>query len=130
MTSATVAYFIRRKGKNREVLLGIKTKKVCRNKRIGPGGKRKPRETYEACMVREVAEEMGVHVAESDLQKVACIDFCDAGRPKKVTRVIFFLIPSWRGEFKSDGSLRNVKWFKAKNAPLKKMMLGHSIFFP
>jgi len=131
MTTATVAYFIKGRGKKKKVLLGKKTKKVCRNKQIGPGGKRE-NETYANCMVREVEEEVHVNVETRDLLKVATIDFIEAetkNGPGKITRVVFYLIRRWQGRFKSNGDLHGLRWFKIDNVPLKRMMLGHPVWF-
>ncbi|MBI2475912.1 MAG: NUDIX domain-containing protein [Candidatus Taylorbacteria bacterium] len=132
MITATVAFFIRGKAKNREVLLGTKTKKVCRNKRIGPGGKREKGETYKDCAAREIKEEVSVRVEKKDLKKVACVDFLDKqpdGSFGNGQRVIFFLVFRWAGVFNSNGDLRDLKWFRLNRVPFERMMLGHPLWF-
>jgi ADP-ribose pyrophosphatase YjhB (NUDIX family) len=132
MTKATVAYLLKGKAKKQKILLGIKTKKICRNKLNGPGGKNKKRESYRKCVLRETQEEIGVRISPKHLRLVAMIDFADLqknGSYKVTYRVAFYLVRKWKGKIKSNGDLKNLRWYNLKSLPLKRMMLGHPEWF-
>lgn len=132
MIKATVVYFVRGKGKNQKVLLGKKTKKICRGKLIGYGGKTEAGESSKNCAVREVKEEARVVIAPKDLVRIATIEYSDRLLNGTITnhrQVVYFFTRRWRGKFRSNGDLKNLRWYELNKAPLKKMMLGHSTWF-
>ena len=132
MITATVGYFIKGRGRHRKVLLGIKSKKICRNKRNGPGGKRERGESYIQCLIREIKEEVDVTVKKKHTKRVAVIDFINKsqnGDPPYVHRVAFYMITKWKGTFRSNGELRDLRWFPVNKPPLKELMLGHPFWF-
>lgn len=63
-----------------------------------PGGKREPGETFQACLVRELREELGVEVAAGDL-----FDSVTHAYPEKTVRLEFFLCRLVAGEPKPLG---------------------------
>ena len=58
-----------------------------------PGGKREPAETFEACLVREIREELGVDIAVEDL-----FDSVSHVYPEKQVLLKFFICRLMRGE--------------------------------
>ncbi len=50
-----------------------------------PGGKREPRESFEACLVRELQEELGIEVAVHELIESVTHDY-----PEKTVHLRFF----------------------------------------
>lgn len=132
MTKATVAYLLKGKAKKQKILLGIKTKKICRNKLNGPGGKVEKGESYRECVLRETQEEIGVRISPKHLRLVAMIDFADRqknGTYKVAYRVAFYSAKKWNGKIRSRGDLKKLRWFSLRKAPLKRMMLGHPEWF-
>ena len=93
-----------------------------------PGGKRKPSETFRACACREVREEVGLDVNESDLRKVAVM---------KVFRgsVNFMTIHAYRvsdfsGEPQISNACTEVAWFAHGALPFENMLPGDQLWFP
>jgi mutator protein MutT len=58
-----------------------------------PGGKREPGESFEACLVREIREELGVDIAVGELFEEVAHDY-----PEKSVRLKFFLCRLLAGE--------------------------------
>lgn len=58
-----------------------------------PGGKIGDGETAAAALVRELAEELGIHVVATDPFMELCHDY-----PDRTVRLEFFLVTDWLGE--------------------------------
>ena len=58
-----------------------------------PGGKREPDETFEACLIREIREELGVEIAVGEL-----FDEVDHDYPEKSVHLKFFICKLLSGE--------------------------------
>ena len=58
-----------------------------------PGGKREPDETFEACLVREIREELGVEISVGELFEEVAHDY-----PEKSVHLKFFVCKLVSGE--------------------------------
>jgi len=58
-----------------------------------PGGKRKPHETFEQCLVRELREELGIEVSVGEMLEQVTHDY-----PEKTVHLKFFICHLKRGE--------------------------------
>ncbi len=65
---------------------------------INPGGKLEPGETPEAALVRELREELGIKVDESDMQHIGEWSAVAAYDNEAVVRIIAFLVTKYKGE--------------------------------
>src|SRR3989344_9360092 len=92
-----------------KIYMGRKTQKIGVGKFTGPGGKRQEGETLTACAAREVKEEVGVTIKESDLEKVAVISFHNG--PDFEVVVHFFLVTKWSGQPRDGDEMKQGTWF-------------------
>ena len=72
-----------------------------------PGGKRKPDETFEQCLVREIREELGVEISVGKL-----FESVTHAYPEKTVRLKFFVCRLERGEPRRLGCAA-FKWISA-----------------
>lgn len=75
MPQVCVCYIVRDGPGGRQVLLGRKKKGLGLGKIVGPGGKLEAGETPEQAIVREVAEESGLVIAEAALTALGRIRY-------------------------------------------------------
>ena len=98
-----------------------------------PGGKREAEETFEAALIRELREELGVSVSVGEL-----IETVDHAYPDKVVRICFFLCRLEEGEPQAL-DCHNIKWidrtelsrqaFPAADAHLLKRLCAEDRFW-
>lgn len=69
-----------------------------------PGGKRKPNETFEQCLIRELREELGIEVSVGKMLESVAHDY-----PDKTVHLKFFMCRLERGEPQPLGC-RAFKW--------------------
>lgn len=84
----------------------------------GFGGKLEEGETISEGIVREITEESGVHVTESDLEKVAINEFFF--KDGKHLEVHIFFIRNWTGEPNETEEMRP-QWFLYTEIPYENM---------
>jgi len=114
------------------VLLGIKREKIGANCRNGWGGGIEFGETALECIEREVAEEGGVVVRQSDFEKVAVVDFTNHTTEGGVfvCRVHVYFLHRWDGEFQPTPEMSDPRWFERQQLPLDAMMLADRYWLP
>jgi 8-oxo-dGTP diphosphatase len=112
-----------------EILLGFKKTGFGMGKYNGFGGKVEPGETVEQAAVREVEEEIGIQVAEVDLQPVARLAFLYPADPgaDKLTHV--FLVTGWEGEPVESAEMRPA-WFEVGDISFDQMWQGDVHWLP
>lgn len=117
-----------------QVLLGMKTRKIGMGCWNGYGGGIEEGETIVSCAIRELKEESGLIANQSDLEKVAIVDFHNEKSDGSlfVCRVHFFLVKDWQGESveTADGAMITPTFFDYDNLPFDKMMPADKEFFP
>lgn len=112
----TVAFLLR----DEQVLLGFKKRGFGTGKLLGIGGKVEPGETLVAAAVREVAEEIGVRVAEKDLVARGVLRFRFPAKPSWDQDVHVFLVETWKGSPSDSAEIRPL-WFSRKGIPFDEM---------
>ncbi|MDD5290931.1 MAG: 8-oxo-dGTP diphosphatase [Patescibacteria group bacterium] len=111
----THCYILNEKG---EVLLQCKSRGFGEGKWNGPGGKKKPDETFEESAIREVKEETGVTMKKPE--KLGELEYIFVGNETINTLANVFVCRDWEGEPKDMGE-GELKWFKINEVPLDKM---------
>jgi len=86
------------KGQIQQVLLGRKKLGLGEGKFVGIGGKVEAGETILAATIREIEEEIGVQIAEADLQPVGILTFIFPHKPSWSMRAYTYLAWQWQGE--------------------------------
>lgn len=99
-----------------ELLLGLKKKGFAQGKINGFGGKVMDGEGVEAAAIRELAEETGVRVELSRLEKVAHLTFVFPVRPEWNQIVHVFLVRDWNGEPGESEEMRP-GWYEVEQIP-------------
>ena len=93
--------FLVRGNKNQhiqEILLGRKKQGLGVGKFVGIGGKVEPGETIIAAALREIHEEIGVHIIEADLQPVGVLTFLFPHKLQWSMRAYTYIAWHWQGE--------------------------------
>ncbi len=103
-----------------QVCLGYKKAGFGAGKWTGFGGKVEAGETLNRAAARELAEETGVKVQESDLQKVGELAFLFPTEPTWSQRVHVYLVAIWKGEPRESAEMRP-QWFAVHALPLDTM---------
>jgi 8-oxo-dGTP diphosphatase len=128
LRNATLCFPVR----DTRVLLGIKMKKIGAGSRNGWGGGIEFGETALECIAREVGEEGGVGVRQSDFEKTALVDFTnhltDGGI--FICRVHIYLLHQWEGEFQTTDEMSDPQWFHRQQLPFDEMMLADRVWVP
>jgi 8-oxo-dGTP diphosphatase len=104
----------------REVLLGRKKKGLGLGKIVGPGGKLEPGETPEQAIVREVAEESGLVIAESALTALGRIRYEFPHHPAWSQESWVFSTAEFSGSIVESDELL-LEWFPVDRVPLAEM---------
>ena len=120
--------------KGKQVLLGMKTRKIGMGCWNGYGGGVEEGETVSECAVRELKEEVGLGTTPEDLEKFAIVDFHNEKSDGSIfiSRVHFFLCRNWKGESieTEDGAMATPTFFDIDNLPFDKMMPADRKFMP
>ncbi len=113
----------------REVCLGHKKAGFGSGKCTGFGGKVESGETPAGAAARELAEETGILVRESDLEKVAELTFLFPARIAWSQRVHVYQVGSWRGEPQESQEMRP-RWYAVDSLPLDDMWQDGRYWLP
>ncbi len=113
--------------KENEICLGMKKRGFGEGNWNGFGGKVEEGESIEQGIIREIKEESGVVVAESDLEKVAVVEFFF--KDGKHLEVHTFFIRRWEGEPRETEEMKP-SWFTYKDIPYQKMWADDEYWMP
>jgi 8-oxo-dGTP diphosphatase len=128
VTEATLCLLLRDAGPA-EVLLGLKQIGFGTGKYVGIGGKVDAGETVARAAVRELAEEIGVRVAERDLVLAARITFLFPARPAWDLLMHVFLITRWAGDPIASREIVPT-WFPRAALPFDQMWHDAAYWLP
>ncbi|ROS48497.1 8-oxo-dGTP diphosphatase [Frigoribacterium sp. PhB24] len=124
-----VTYLLREHEGRLEVLLGRKKRGLGTGRWVGLGGKLEPGERVEEAAVREVAEESGVEVAASDLDRRGDLLYLFPHRESWSQRSTVFVGTRWQGEPVESDELAP-RWFGLDDLPLDEMWDDASRWLP
>jgi len=113
----------------REVLLGLKKSGFGAGKYNGIGGKVEPGESVTAAVSREVWEEIGVRVLESQLSPVAHLTFEFPHRSGWDQIVYAYLAQEWSGVPRESREMRP-RWFGVAAIPYGEMWADDRHWLP
>ncbi|CVK19095.1 MULTISPECIES: 8-oxo-dGTP diphosphatase [Sporomusa] len=111
------------------ILLGMKKTGFGCGKYNGFGGKIEDGETPAAAAVRELAEECGLKVQESDLEDVGKLMFSFPDKPELEHDVYVYIVRNWQGEPEETTEMKPV-WFDVPDIPYKEMWADDSYWLP
>lgn len=115
-----VCYILRDGPHGSQVLLGRKKKGLGLGKIVGPGGKLEAGETPEQAVVREVAEESGLVVAEAALTALGRIRYEFPHRPAWSQESWVFSTQEFGGRVVESDELL-LRWHPVEALPLEEM---------
>lgn len=95
----------------------------------GFGGKVASDESVEEATVREVKEEVGVHILISDLKKHGVLEFRFEEQPNEILEVHVFSTTSFSGEPVETEEMYP-RWFEIHTIPYKEMWPDDSYWLP
>lgn len=112
-----------------EVLLGEKLTGLGVGKLVGAGGKLEPGESARAAAVREVAEELGVVVAASDLVAISDITYPFVDKEEWSQRSFGFVTRTWTGTPTGSDELAP-HWYPVDAIPFDRMWADACLWLP
>jgi len=115
-----VVYILRTRRDVEQVLLGYKRTGLGLGRVVGIGGKVEAGETIAAAAVREVREETGLELRETDLEPVGVLDYDFPARPAYSQRSHVFVCRSFRGEPVETEEIVPA-WFPVDEVPYERM---------
>ncbi|HEV2638340.1 MAG TPA: 8-oxo-dGTP diphosphatase [Actinocrinis sp.] len=107
-------------GGRREVLLGLKKTGFGLGKIVGPGGHVEPGESAAQAAVREVHEEVGLHVGLGELRELGHVTFRFPTRPDWDLGVAVFGA-EWTGGEPVESAELAPRWYPVDRLPLDRM---------
>lgn len=114
---------------NKRVLLGMKKRGFGAGRWNGFGGKLEPGETLLAAARREMSEESGITVEESNIIEVGNIDFEFQAKPGETLEVHIFRIEKWSGE-PTESEEMKPQWYSVDQIPFAEMWPDDIHWFP
>ncbi|MBE0636429.1 8-oxo-dGTP diphosphatase [Candidatus Bipolaricaulota bacterium] len=128
MVHATLCFVIR-VGASSCVLLGKKKRGFGMGKYNGIGGKLDPGESPEACIIREVHEEVGLTIPAHALRAVGEITFRFPFEPSFDHFVHVFIATQWDGDPVETAEMEP-HWFACHDIPYEKMWQDDAYWLP
>ena len=112
-----------------EILLAMKKRGFGMGKWNGYGGKLQEGESLEHAAIREVKEESGIQIEESDLKRIGVLDFYFTDKEEWNQRVHVYLVENFTGEPIETEEMKP-KWYKDTEIPYHEMWAGDDAWFP
>jgi 8-oxo-dGTP pyrophosphatase MutT (NUDIX family) len=125
MKKTTLCFFL----KGDKVLLAMKKRGFGVGKWNGIGGKVKDGEILRDAAVREIAEEIGVVVMQSDLIGSAILHFTYKDNPGWEQECHVYIIKSWRGEPIESEEMKP-QWYSITDLPFVEMWIDDPHWLP
>lgn len=125
----TLLYVFREDELGRQVLLGRKIRGLGLGMIMAPGGHVEPGEPVVSAAVREAQEEVGVTVAECDVERVAVLTYRFPSRPDLDAVVHAFCASRWTGAVRCSDELDPI-WFPVSELPLDEMWDDERYWLP
>ncbi|WP_427132756.1 8-oxo-dGTP diphosphatase [Pseudarthrobacter sp. S9] len=119
-TPVTLCFLLRDGAAGPQVLLGMKKTGFGIGKIVGLGGHVEPGETDAEAACREVHEEAGIIVRESDLRDAGLIEFVFPARPEWNMSTRLFTARRWTGDPVESPEIIP-EWFLTSSLPLERM---------
>lgn len=116
LATTTLCFFIR----DNQVLLAQKKRGFGQGWWDGYGGKIHGDETVEQALIREISEEAGVSVKESDLELVAKLNFYFHDKPEWNQQTHVYITSVWDGEPQETEEMKP-QWFEKTQVPYSEM---------
>lgn len=116
-------------GESAELLLGLKKTGFGKGRIVGPGGHLEPGESAAQCCVREVAEEVGLVVAQGDLVAAGGVLFRFPTRPEWDLHVAVFHARRFQGEPVESDELAPA-WYPIADLPWDGMWPDERLWLP
>lgn len=114
------------------VLLAVKKRGFGAGKWNGVGGKLLPGESLKEAAAREVLEEIGVKVRQSNLQRVATLNFLFPDLPTDANMnvtVCVYVCKRWRSR-PTESEEMQPRWFSHNKIPYPKMWWDDTFWLP
>lgn len=115
--------------RDNQIVLAKKKRGFGMNWWNGYGGKLHEGETPEMAAVREVKEESGISISESQLKEIGAVDFYFEDKEEWNQRVIVYRVEHFEGEPEETEEM-NPKWFSKSEIPYTEMWPGDDSWFP
>ena len=77
---------------------------------IAPGGRVERGETVTEALVRELSEELGIQVSESDIAEFGTFSAPAVGAENKQLQMDVFLVEKWNGDIQPAAEVEEIKW--------------------
>lgn len=111
------------------MLLAMKKRSFGFGKWNGVGGKVKEKEDIKAAAVREIKEEIGIIVAEEDLEHFGILSFYFENNLDWDNRTHIFIIHRWEGEPVESDEMRP-EWYAHNALPFSEMWADDPNWLP
>ncbi|WAP50968.1 8-oxo-dGTP diphosphatase [Arthrobacter sp. ATA002] len=124
-----LCFLIRETVESTEVLLGLKQTGFGIGRIVTLGGHVEPGETPAQAAVREVFEESGVVVAETDLEQAGTVEFMFPARPDWDMSTVVYRTRTWEGEPAPSAEIIPA-WYPVGDVPYAQMWPDSAHWMP